>query len=144
MPKNTHDWPRNIDGLRKSAHERSAAVRHRAEEAIALLVREHRPITFRAVAHESGVSSAWLYQHDDIKVQIMQLRHQQLTPKISVPAQEPASDLSKDNLLRMLSARVKRLEAENKDLRKQLEVAYGYVATGRTPPQPSDTRGAQP
>jgi hypothetical protein len=128
-------WPRNTDGLRQRAQERAAATKHRAEEAIALLVRDQRPITFRAVAQTAGVSSAWLYQHEEIKARIAHLRAQQgPRAKVWVPPQERASESSKDNVIRMLTERLKRLETESRELRKQLEVVYGLVHAREQPP----------
>jgi len=42
-----------------------------------------------------------------------------------VRVQERRSDASKDAIIATLRDRVKRLEAENRELRAQLEVAYG-------------------
>lgn len=128
MPQSRREWPRNVEGLRQRARERAQATQCRADEALALLVRDQRPITFRAVAAAAGVSSAWLYQHDAVKARIMHLRAQQ-APRATVwvPPQERASDESKDNLIRTLTERLKRVEAENRELRQQMEVAYGLV-----------------
>lgn len=135
QPQSRREWPRNVEGLRQRARERAEATQRRAEEALALLVRDQRPITFRAVAAAAGVSSAWLYQHDAIKARIMHLRAQQAPrARVWVPPQERASDTSKDHLIRTLSERLKRLEAENRELRQQLEVAYGLVQAGAPAP----------
>ena len=58
----------------------------------------------------------------------MYLRAQQgPRAKVWVPPQARASETSKDNLIRMLTARLKGVEAENRELRTQVEVAYGLV-----------------
>lgn len=122
------DWPRNVDGLRQRAQERAAATKGRADAAITLLIQQQRPITFRAIAQTAGVSSAWLYQHAEMRDRIMHLRARQETRAHAlVPARERASASSKDNLIKTLAERVKCLEAENRELHKQLEVAYGLV-----------------
>lgn len=128
MAKSKRDRPRNVDGLRRRARERAADTKRRADDTIALFLREQRPITFTAVAAAAGVSSAWLYQHQDIKERIMHLRAQQSPrAKAWVPPHERASDPSKDNVIKTLLERVKRVEADNRELRQQLEVAYGLI-----------------
>ena len=139
MAQRRASWSRNTDGLRQRAQERAAATSRRAEEGIALLIRDLQPITFRAVAETAGVSTAWLYQHEDIKRRIAHLRAQQV-PHVSVriPVQEQASDASKDSVIKTLTERLKRLEAENRELRKQLEVAYGLVYGREQAPSSSE------
>src|SRR5581483_8425497 len=128
MVRRGTDWERNLDGLRQHARQRAADTGRRAEEAIELFLREQRPITFTALAEAAGVSSAWLYQHMDIKTRIMHLRAQQgPRAKVWMPPSERASDTSKDNVIRTLTDRVKRVEADNRELRQQLEVAYGLL-----------------
>jgi hypothetical protein len=91
----------------------------------------------QTVAQAAGVSTAWLYlpANRDIADQIKELRaQQQAEPKVVIPAHLRASDASKDSLLTVMRQKVKDLEAENADLRrqigelrKQLEVAYELV-----------------
>lgn len=125
-------WTRNITGLSKTAQAKAEATRRRAEEAIRLLLKEKRPITFRAVAETAHVSTAWLYAHEDIKRQILDLRAQH-APKatIWIPPQERASQASKDVLIATLRQRVKEQEDQIRELKRQLEVAYGQLARQR-------------
>jgi len=44
-----------------------------------------------------------------------------------VPPQERASDASKERIIAVLRERIKKQDAEIRDLRAQLEVAYGLV-----------------
>ena len=83
MARQTTPWKRNIDGLQRTAQQKAVITRQRAEEAIALLLREHRPITFKAVAETARVSTAWLYANEDIKQRILHLRTQQ-TPETPI------------------------------------------------------------
>lgn len=119
---------RNITGLRASAQARAQATRRRAEEAIALLAREGRPVNFKTVGETAHVSTAWLYEHEDIKRRILSLR-QRPTPRptAALPLRERASDASKDAMIATLRERVKRLEHENRELKQQIEVAYGLL-----------------
>src|SRR5215468_10734697 len=87
----------NIEGLRKAAQQKAEATRDRAEAAIALLLKEQRPINFKAVAETAGVSTAWLYEHETIKERIIHLRAQQTPkPQVKIPHREQASSASKD------------------------------------------------
>jgi len=122
----TKQWQRNTEGLRANAQKKAAAAAERAEAALALLIKEQRPINFKTVAETAGISTAWLYEHAAIKERIMHLRAQQ-TPKaqVKIPSREQASSASKDTVIAALRLRVQKLEQENRDLKRQVEVAYG-------------------
>lgn len=128
MTRSTKQWQRNTEGLRANAQKKAAATEHRAEAAIALLIKEQRPINFTTVAQTAGVSTAWLYEHEAIKERIMHLRVQQ-TPKtqVKIPPREQASSASKDAMIAALRQRIQKLEKENSDLKRQVEVAYGLL-----------------
>lgn len=128
MTNPTRRWERNIAGLQKTAQAKATATRRRAEEAIQLLLKEKRPINFKAVAETAHVSTAWLYGQEDIKQQILSLRSQQEPkPRIVIPPRERASDASKDALIALLRKRVKDQEDQIRELKKQIEVAYGQL-----------------
>ena len=129
MSGQTTPWKRNIDGLRKSAQKKAEITTHRAEEAIALLLRERRPITFKGVAQAAQVSTAWLYANKDIKERIIHLRSRQVPQaQIAIPVREQASNASKDTMIAALQKRVKEQAAEIRELKRQLEVVYGQLA----------------
>ena len=118
--------PRNTDGLRQTAQERSHAALHRTEAAITLLLKENRPVNFSTVAHRAQVSTAWLYKNEAIKRRILELRASR-TPGAGTRPKVQTSDASKDAMLAALQLRVKRQDDEIKQLRQQLEVAYGLL-----------------
>jgi uncharacterized protein YceH (UPF0502 family) len=72
------------------------------------------------------VSTAWLYQHPEIRERIEHLREQRSLHAGSAPKMR-ASDASKDAMQTALRQRVKQLEAENRELKQQLEVVYGQL-----------------
>ncbi len=111
-----------------SAQQKSNDTRRRAEEAIALLLKERRTINFNTVANTADCSTAWLYANEDIKQRIIHLRSQQ-TPRaqIKIPPREQASSTSKDAMIAALRQRIQKLEKENRDLKQQVEVAYGLI-----------------
>ncbi|SRR6266496_6374990 len=128
MTRSTKQWQRNTDGLRSHAQRKAATTEQRAEAAITLLIKEQRPINFTTVAQTAGISTAWLYEHKAIKERIMHLRAQQ-TPsaQVKIPPREQASNASKDAMIAALRQRIQKLEMENGDLKRQVEVAYGLL-----------------
>ncbi len=129
MTRSTKQWRRNVEGLRTHAQTKAEATRQRAEEAIAQLIKEQRPINFKTVAETAAISTAWLYGNQDLKQRIMHLRTQQ-TPKaqVKLPVHEQASNASKEAVIAAFRKRIKELEAENRGLKRQVEVAYGLLA----------------
>ncbi|MBO0780526.1 MAG: transposase [Ktedonobacteraceae bacterium] len=92
-----------------------------------LLVEQH-PVNFKTVAEAAGISTAWLYGNEVIKQRIMHLRGQQIPAvQVKIPPREQASSASKDAMIVALRQRVKKLEEENRDLRRQVEVANGLL-----------------
>jgi predicted DNA-binding transcriptional regulator AlpA len=122
-------WKRNTDGLHANAQEKAAQTKQRAEAALALLLREHRLINFKSVAETAGISTAWLYANEDMKQRILHLRAQQAPKERGLlPPKVLASDASKDTVIAALRKRVKDQEAELRELRKQVQLAYGLIA----------------
>ena len=103
-------------------------TRLRAEEAIALLLKQQRAVNFKTVAETAQISTAWLYANEPIKMRILHLRSQQ-TPKaqVKIPPREQASNASKDAMIAALQQRFREQAEEIKELKKQLEVAYGSL-----------------
>lgn len=119
---------RNTSGLASSAASKKEATLKKTQAAISELLKANDLINFNTVAEKAGVSKAWLYRETDIADRIKRLRDQQAgqEPKAYREAQR-ASDASKSALVTTLKARVKELESENRDLKKQLEVVYGKL-----------------
>lgn len=132
MTRSTKQWARDTRGLRASAQRKAAITEQRAEAALALLIQEQRPITFKAVAQTAGISTAWLYEHEAIKARIIHLRAQQAPQaKVQIPPQGQASSTSKDTMIAALQKRVREQAAEIEQLKQQVEVAYGLLAAQR-------------
>src|SRR5260221_13008168 len=126
MKHQAHTWERNIEGLRSSARIKAEQTRQRAEEAIALLLRERRPINFTTVAETARISTAWLYANEEIKLRIIHLRAQHIPPvRVKIPHQEQASNASKDVVIAALQKRVREQAEKIQELEKRLERAYG-------------------
>jgi predicted RNase H-like nuclease (RuvC/YqgF family) len=128
MTRSTKQWQRNTDGLRFHAQRKAAATEQRAEAAITLLIKEQRPINFQTVAQTAGISTAWLYEHQAIKERIIHLRaHQTPKAQVKIAPREQASSASKDAMIAALRQRIQKLEKENQDLKRQVEVANGLL-----------------
>jgi predicted RNase H-like nuclease (RuvC/YqgF family) len=128
MTRSTRQWQRNTDGLRSHAQRRAAATAQRAETAISQLIKEQCPINFNTVAQTAGISTAWLYGNEAIKERIIHLRAQQVPkPQAKIPPREQASSASKDAMIAALRQRIQKLEKENGDLKRQVEVANGLL-----------------
>jgi hypothetical protein len=132
MTRSTKQWARDTRGLHANAQRKALITEQRAEAALALLIQEQRPITFKAVAQTAGVSTAWLYEHEAIKARIIHLRAQQ-APKAKgqIPPREQASSASKDTMITALQKRVREQAAEIEQLKQQVEVVYGLLAVQR-------------
>lgn len=119
---------RNTSGLASSAARKREATLEKTETAISELLKANASINFNTVAEKAGVSKAWLYRTDAVADRIKRLRDRQASkePKAYKEVQR-ASDASKSALVTTLKARVKELESENRELKKQLEVVYGKL-----------------
>lgn len=116
---------RNTEGLRQNAQKKREETFEKVEDAIRQLIKEKRRINFNTVVEASGVSKAWLYKEPEIRTRIEQLRKQ--GGGGNQPVKRPTSDSSKDALLKTFKERIKKLEAENHDLRRQNEIASSYM-----------------
>jgi DNA repair exonuclease SbcCD ATPase subunit len=117
---------RSVEGLRESAQKKRQETFEKVERGIQQLIKEKRRINFNTVVEASGVSKAWLYKEPEVKSRIEQLRAQSTGTK-KIPPRQQTSDKSKDALIKTLKDRIKRLVAENQELRQQNQVAYGQV-----------------
>jgi hypothetical protein len=121
-------WERNTSGMVAHAHRRREEKRKRVDETIAQLLREQQTITFQSVAKTAGVSKAYLYSQSDLRERIEALRQQAMEQAVRDRAARPApgkTDASKDLVILAKDRRIKELEAENRQLKKQLQVALG-------------------
>jgi hypothetical protein len=117
---------RNVGGLRDNAARKRQEAFDKVEQGIRQLVKEKQVINFNTVAKASGVSKAWLYKEPEIKSRIEHLRENHVHSK-EIPPKQKTSDASKDAIVKTLRERIKKVEAENADLRKQNEVIYGRI-----------------
>jgi Family of unknown function (DUF6262) len=79
------------DNLWQAAVRKSAAAWTRAESALCEMIRRHQPITFRGLAHNSGVSLDFLYRHTDLRRRVEQRVPRRTSPRDLHPLRRPTS-----------------------------------------------------
>jgi len=120
-------WERNTSGIKAHAQSRKEEKRKGVEDAITLLLREHRPVNFHTVAKTARVSKTYLYEKPDLRERIEALRQQNVEQMVRdrVQSSSGKTDGSKDLVILAKDRRIKELEAENRKLSQQLKVALG-------------------
>jgi hypothetical protein len=114
--------------LTTAAQHRHELTRAKAIRALRELDQAGTPITFEHVARTAGISRSWLYSQADIRTQIQQLRDTgRRAPASAIPAAQRATDASLVNRLNIAADRVRQLEHENRQLRRQLAEALGQL-----------------
>lgn len=99
----------------------------KVDEAIQRLIKANKAINFNSVAQEAGVTKATSYNNADIRESIETLRHQQ--SQVPTPAQvkREMDKNNKDAIIASLKRKIKKLEEENKQLRKQVKISYADI-----------------
>ncbi|MBU3153527.1 DUF6262 family protein [Clostridium estertheticum] len=119
---------RNTEAIVKIAKKKSDETRYKVEKTIPRLILEGLTINFNVVSNEAGVSKAWLYNNEDIRRRIEDIRDKQkIYPKRTLKVSNERSEASKDAIITTFKERIKQLENENKQLHKQLEMTYGTI-----------------
>ena len=121
---NAGDNPRHVIA---AARRRAEATRERAIAELRRMDAAGQRITFDSVSRAAGVSRSWLYAQQDLRAEIQRLRQRHpATPPPQVPPQrQRASDTSLLRRLEAATARIRRLETDNQQLRDALARALG-------------------
>jgi Family of unknown function (DUF6262) len=117
---------RNTDGLMRSARSRSEDATQRATAAILLMQAEEVDINFRSVAARAKVSTAWLYGTKSVRDKIVKIRN--TSPVAAGENLQYRQRLSHERVVATLRLRIRTLEEINRELKEQLEAAYGRLA----------------
>ena len=114
--------------LRAAAARKHHDAVQRAERAIRQLVKEARPVTFKAVAEHAPCSTAFLYGHAELKRRITHLREQHRRATLPVPPVDPDAPSS---VVRTLTLQIAALKRHHRDevaqLRQDLAAAHGEI-----------------
>jgi predicted nuclease with TOPRIM domain len=119
-----YDRKEQLKAIHKS---RKSATHQKVDVAIQRLVRANGAINFNSVANEAGVSKATLYNNQELRQRIEALRRKQAQAPTQKQIQREINDNNKDAIIESLKRRIKKVEAENSELREQLKVAYADV-----------------
>jgi uncharacterized protein DUF6262 len=115
-----------VEGLKRSARSRSAETMERATAAMRLMNSEEMEINFCSVAARAQVSTAWLYGNKALRAAIMKARH--TSPSAAGENLQHRQQLSHERVVATLRLRIRTLEEVNRELKEQLEAAYGRLA----------------
>jgi hypothetical protein len=115
---------RNVEGMQKAQQHKIEASILRVKKTIQDMKARHESISFNSIAKEANVSKAWLYGQNDLCAQIKSLRDQN---KCNTRHVSQTAINAKDRVIASLKDRLKKIERENLELRKQLEVVYGAL-----------------
>jgi hypothetical protein len=129
---------RNLAGLKRSAQSRSDEAMSRATAAIRKTQSEEIEISFRRVATQAGVSTAWLYRTKSLRETIIKARTTSPIAAGEVP--QSRQRLSQERVVATLRLRIRTLEVINRELGEQLEAVYGELAVVQPKPGSCTTR----
>lgn len=119
-----YDRKKHLEALHA---QRRANTCSKVNEAIQRLIKANKNINFNSVANEAGVTKATLYNNANIRERIETLRYQQ--SQVPTPAQfkKEMDENNKDAIIASLKRKIKKLEEENGQLRKQLKISYADI-----------------
>ena len=119
---------KRIAVLNATQEQRKQDCLDRTDKAIAKLSQTNQKLSFANIAREAGVSVSYLYKYPEIKERVQNLRKQQ--EQAAKPARpQPRSDKSSQVIIGQLRNRIKSLEWEKKELKKQNEALTGRLYT---------------
>lgn len=117
----------NTKGLKEYALKRSQMASEKVDKAIRELSLTEQKINFNSVSQLSGVSKTFLYNNQEIKKRIEELRDKQVSKTINQRAKYDKTSKSKDIIIMAKDKKIKELEEENKRLKEQLEILRGKL-----------------
>ncbi|MGL4656083.1 MAG: DUF6262 family protein [Sarcina sp.] len=117
----------NTKGLKEYAKNKSKMTIEKVDKAIRELSLNEQKINFNSVSQLSGVSKTFLYNNEEIKSRIEELRQKQTSRTMNQRAKYDKTSKSKDIIIMAKDKKIKELELENKKLKEQLEVLRGKL-----------------
>ncbi len=114
-----------INTLRTTQKQRQEDARDRVYQAIEKLQKLNAKINFHSIAREAQVSVSYLYKYPEIKQHIAELRSKQNSLPVK-PIAKPNST-SQGKVITRLQEKIKKIEAENKELKRKCEALAGQV-----------------
>ena len=117
----------NTKGLKDYAKRRSQMALEKVDKSIRELSLTEQKINFNSVSQLSGVSKTFLYNNEEVKKRIEELRDKQVNKTINQRTKYDKTSKSKDIIIMAKDKKIKELEEENKKLKEQLEVLRGKL-----------------
>lgn len=114
-------------GLKEYAKQKTQLTLEKVDNAIRELSLTEQKINFNSVSNLSGVSKTFLYNNEEIKKRIEELRDKQTSRIMNQRAKYDKTAKSKDIIIVAKDKKIKELEVENKKLKEQLEVLRGKL-----------------
>lgn len=113
--------------LRSAQEKRKQQTREQVFRAIEELQKSGKPLTFSNIAKVAGTSISYLYKWTELTEYIHDLQKQTLQQLNSLEEKQPGPHSLK-TLSRVFKERIRELEAENRELKRQNESLRGHVA----------------
>lgn len=114
-------------GLNEYAKQKTQLTLEKVDNAIRELSLTEQKINFNSVSQLSGVSKTFLYNNENIKKRIEELRNKQTSRTMNQRAKYDKTAKSKDIIIMAKDKKIKELEEENKKLKEQLELLRGKL-----------------
>ena len=114
--------------LRRTQASRKEQKKEQVLKAIAEIQTHKKPLTFKNIATVAGCSISYLYKWDEIKAYIHELQQKKETTLNSLEEDSKHRPHSLKTLHQVAKDKIRKLEAEIKELKHQNEILRGHVA----------------
>lgn len=114
--------------LRRTQALRKEQKKEQVLKAVAEIQKQKKPLTFKNIAAVAGCSISYLYKWDEIKAYIHELQQKKETTLNSLEEDSKHRPHSLKTLHQVAKDKIRKLEAEIKELKHQNEILRGHVA----------------
>lgn len=114
-------------GLKEYAKQKTVLTLEKVDKTIRELSLAEQKINFNSVSQLSGVSKTFLYNNEDVKKRIEELRDKQISKTMNQRVKYDKTAKSKDIIIMAKDKKITELEDENRKLKEQLEVLRGKL-----------------
>ena len=114
--------------LRRTQALRKEQKKEQVLKAVAEIQKQKKPLTFNNIATVAGCSISYLYKWDEIKAYIHELQQKKETTLNSLEEDSKHRPHSLKTLHQVAKDKIRKLEAEIKELKHQNEILRGHVA----------------
>lgn len=122
------DREKQAEVLRRTQAKRKEQKKEQVLKAIAEIQKQKKPLTFKNIATVAGCSISYLYKWDEIKAYIHELQQKKETTLNSLERDSKDRPHSLKTLHQVAKDKIRKLEAEIKELKHQNEILRGHVA----------------